>query len=101
MKLSMASSSLTYYLQEGVELKTALQALRDCGFSCVDLEISADMLMGDYEKDAIEMAELLTSTWQDRGMAPSASRALAAARAMAMGSVQPMAGISSSFRICT
>ena len=61
MKLSMASSSLTYYLQEGVELKTALQALRDCGFSCVDLEISADMLTGDYEKDAIEMAELLAS----------------------------------------
>ena len=43
----------------------------------------------------------LTSARQASGSAPRACRALAAARAMAMGSVQPMAGISSSSRIFT
>ena len=42
----------------------------------------------------------LTSSSTPSGWTPSSSRALAAARAMAMGSVQPMAGRSSSWRIC-
>ena len=43
----------------------------------------------------------LTSTRQRSGTVPNAIRALAAAKAMAMGSVQPMAGISSSSKIFT
>lgn len=36
MKLSMATSSLTYYSEAGIDERTTLQAMRDSGFTCVD-----------------------------------------------------------------
>ena len=59
MKLSMATSSLTYYSEAGIDERTTLQAMRDSGFTCVDYEITDAMLEGDYEKRAAETKALL------------------------------------------
>ena len=57
MKLSMATSSLTSYLEAGVDRRDTLRALRDCGFTCVDFEVTEDML-GDnlVQCAALELA---------------------------------------------
>ena len=59
MKLSMATSSLTCYIDAGIDEKTTLQAMRDSGFTCIDYEITDKMLEGDYEKRAEATRDML------------------------------------------
>lgn len=59
MKLSMATSSLSAYLESGVDRRTALKALRESGFTCADYEITYDMLGDDLSRCAGETKSLL------------------------------------------
>ncbi len=59
MKLSMASSSLNYYLETGVDRRTGMKALRDCGFTCVDYEVTDSMLGEDLVQCAEETKAML------------------------------------------
>lgn len=59
MKLSMATSSLSCYVEAGIDEKTTLEAMRDSGFACIDYEIHDEMLEGDYEKRAEELRAML------------------------------------------
>lgn len=59
MKLSMATSSLTCYIDAGIDEKTTLQAMKDSGFTCLDYEITDAMLEGDYEQRAAEKKAML------------------------------------------
>ena len=61
MKLSMASSSLSAYLENGCDRTAAFKALRDCGFPCVDYEITADML-GDSLAGCAEETKRMLET---------------------------------------
>ena len=59
MKLSMATGTLNGYIQTGTDRKTALAALRACGFTCVDFEIFEDMLGADLADHAKQNADML------------------------------------------
>ena len=61
MKLSMATSSLNSYLESGIDRRITLKALRDCGFTCVDFEITDDMLGENLIGCAVEIRDLLAS----------------------------------------
>ena len=60
MKLSLSNCSSNQYLKYGFSLFETLKALRDCGFSCVDLDIQKEYLT-DLSARAAEMRTMLTS----------------------------------------
>lgn len=72
MKLSMATSSLTCYIEAGIDERSTLQAMRDSGFTCIDYEITDDMLEGDYIQRAQEKKAMLDELGLDptQGHAP-------------------------------
>ena len=61
MKLSMATSTLSPYLEAGIDRKTTLKALRDCGFTCVDFEITDDLLDENLAAHACDIKDMLQS----------------------------------------
>ena len=60
MKLSLSNCSSNQYLAYGVSLTNTLRAVRDCGFSCVDLDILAEYL-DDIPRRAAECKAALDS----------------------------------------
>ena len=64
MKLSMATSSLEYYLEAGTDERTALKALRDCGFTCVDYMLTDEML----DEHLVQHAEETKKTLAELGL---------------------------------
>lgn len=59
MKLSLSSCSATKYLTYGHTRSEVLQAIRDCGFSHIDLEITKQHLEGDIQQNAESLLQLL------------------------------------------
>ena len=48
MKLSIAPIALHHYFDTDKDQRTILELMRECGFTCVDYDIKADYLNGDY-----------------------------------------------------
>ena len=69
MKLSLSDFSANQYLKYGKTQRETLQAIRDCGFSCIDLDILPSYLDGDLEKNAECLTSLLSEIGLDATMA--------------------------------
>ena len=52
MKLSIAPIALHHYFDTDKDQRTILEIVKECGFTCVDYDIKADYLNGDYEEHA-------------------------------------------------
>ena len=60
MKLSLSNFSANQYLKYGKTQRETLQAIRDCGFTCIDLDILPSYLDGDLKKNAEDIKEMLS-----------------------------------------
>lgn len=59
MKLSMADCSIHPYTGRGMDYRTAFTAIRDCGYTCIDYGIKANLLEDDYKDHAKELKSLI------------------------------------------
>lgn len=62
MKLSIQTCALNEYRKAGLSRGEMLQAIRDCGFSCVDYDLPEAQVGDDYERQAEETRRLLKET---------------------------------------
>ena len=69
MRLSLSDFSANQYLKYGETLRSTHQAIRDCGFTCIDLDILPTYLEGDLEKNAKDLRELLDEIGLEATMA--------------------------------
>ena len=59
MKLSIAPIALHHYFDTDKDQRTILEFVRECGFTCVDYDIKADYLNGDYKAHAKRLRDNL------------------------------------------
>ena len=69
MKLSLSNYSANQYLKYGKTQRETLQAIRDCGFTCIDLDILPSYLDGDLKKNAEDIKEMLSEIGLNATMA--------------------------------
>lgn len=55
MKLSIAPIALHHYFDTDKEQRTILELVSECGFTCIDYDIKADYLNGDYKEHATRL----------------------------------------------
>ena len=69
MKLSFADFPLDYFPEVAENLPERLRLIRECGFRCIDFNVTMRFLGGDYAQKAAELGRELCSLGMSAGQA--------------------------------